>query len=116
MIKKELFNPNDYDETYVMHCRSKEEAVVFGDYMKRLGYTLNNGQSFGVYWDRIDGGTCYRFKAGVRDSYNCYLDQSIWGFVPEILEFSDFCWDKDIKDNIELEFTFEQFMECMEVV
>lgn len=107
------FNPYDYDETYVMHCASKEEAREFAEYLEGLGFKDSNpGYSLflrGNGWSNYGGGTCYRFNAGKIGSLDDYR-HCIHSFNPVILEFRDFTWgDCDISLSFD-----EAFKEMLE--
>lgn len=108
------FNPDDYDETYVMHCSTKEEAAQFAEYLSEFGfrdkypdYALFKASSG---WNKTGGGTCYRFHAHRIDSLENYQrGVGVYRFNPVILEFSDFTWGNE---NISLSFD-EAFKEML---
>jgi hypothetical protein len=94
------FDYNNYDKTFVMHCNSEDEAVVFNDWLVKNGHQGMNR----VYWRSDDGGTCYRFKCGagvLHDTFETYSDDELcmdtFGFKINILEFSDFNWSDDYR-------------------
>lgn len=112
------FNIEDYDETYVMHCKSSNEADIFAEYLDSQGYTWSSGNSYvgRTFWSPVGGGTCYRFKRGFRGFLESYLQDVMsenLGFNAKVLEFDDFEWgiecDKDHPPSIEF-ISFDQAM------
>ena len=88
------FYCDDYDSSYVMHCKTQEESNVFTTHLAKLGMRWASGDSYegDSRWSPRDGGTRYRFHAGVRGQLNTYnSDLSIFPVV--VLEFSNFNWE-----------------------
>lgn len=85
------FNIENYDDgSYVMHCKTEEEANIFCKYLHSLGKRWSNGSSYlnENYYKVFHSETCYDFE------YDCY--DNIEYFIESectILEFSDFEWD-----------------------
>lgn len=93
------FNINDYDSSYVMHCKSLEEAEQFTKYLHSIGECWCSGSSYLDYtnWSSLDGGTCYRFIAGSYDTLKSYIDgkaKKLLGII-NILEFDNFEWEEE---------------------
>ena len=59
-------------------------------------------------WYPTSGGTCYRFHAGVRDSYNAYR-RSIASTGYTILEFDEFDWGEECFDGTP-SFSFDELI------
>lgn len=87
------FRVDEYDSSYVMHCKSQEQADIFITYLNDLGMCWNSGRPYmnDSRWSDESGGTCYRFRMGVMSCYNNYYrDPCI-----KILKFDDFDWGEE---------------------
>lgn len=81
-----VFDPLAYDGTYVLHCKTREQAEIFCDVMNEYGYRLNSGSTYDVKtWSEHND--CYRWHAGYVSSRPFYERQG-----RKILEFDDFEW------------------------
>ena len=109
------FDFYDYDETYAMHCDTKEKARVFLSHLHSLGKRWSSGRSYDnqFLWKGED--SCYRFVAGTFDRrgyYTSYEAAADFGFTIEILEFDDFDWGDqgDLTLGSEVKFEFDDLM------
>ena len=86
------FNIEDYDETYVMHCKTEEDANEFLEYLDSLGFTWGNGTSYigRNRWHEYGENTYYRFMANSYGSLDYARQQGY-----KILEFDDFVFYED---------------------
>ena len=98
---KKKFNINDYEGNYVMHCNTEEKANVFCKYLDSVGKKWNNGDSYLKVneWEHYEEDTCYNFNYGRFCDYNYYCNYYI------ILEFNDFDWSEEEKENNMKNFT-----------
>lgn len=81
-----VFDPRAYDDTYVLHCKTMEQAEIFCDVMNEHGYRLASGSTYdGKQWSEVN--SCYRWKAGLVCSRGFYEKRG-----RKILEFDDFEW------------------------
>ena len=84
-----VFNINDYQGNYAMHCGTPIEARSFCAHLHSLGKNWGAGQSYleFTYWTDNRENTCYGFNT------NCY--GSIDDFKKDctILEWKDFMYD-----------------------
>ena len=81
-----VFDPRAYDDTYVLHCKTREQAKIFCDVMNEYGYLMGSGKRYDAQkWS--EGTACYRWQAGWVASRKFYEGQG-----REILEFDDFEW------------------------
>ena len=88
---KRKFNIDDFSHgTYVMHCNTKEKAVVFLKYLDSIGRKWRNGVSYlaANEWDDYGDATVYYFNMGMYSSYNSVSSSHI------ILEFDAFDWSE----------------------
>ena len=82
------------DRKYVMHCKSKKEAVKFLTYLRKHDYVWCTGDDYTEYnteWDNYKEKTCYYFNDGTYGSYDTACDRN-----RIILEYSDFDWDNNV--------------------
>ena len=86
------FNINNYKGKYVMHCKTKEEAREFCNYLHSIGRKWNNGEFYinqsCYYTYRED--TVYFFNDDAFDDVEYAREK---GYT--ILEFSDFDWSRE---------------------
>lgn len=89
---KKKFDMSDYDKSYVMHCKTKEEADAFVAYMREHGRCWDNGNPYtdSMYHTHGDD-TTYQFNAGLYGSMRYAL---LTG--RNVLEYSDFEWDQPV--------------------
>ena len=82
------FNVNDYRGKFVMHCKTKEEAI---DFVRINGLMPD---CFVDYWDVYEENTCYSFNFGAYCREYYYKTENY-----KILEWSDFMnkGDKNMK-------------------
>lgn len=91
------FDIDKYAGKYTMHCKTKEEARSFCDYMHNHGRKWRGGDAYkdrGTQWDVYKTETAYYFNEGCfgRLSYaesNNYI----------ILEWSDFMYNPFIRED-----------------
>ena len=80
------FNIKDYPGRYVMHCKTEEEARSFCDYLKSVGRTWSDGESYDkTLWVGHESMTAYNFNFGTFADVPYYKHQ---GYT--ILEWEDF--------------------------
>ena len=81
------FNINDYKGKYVMHCKTREEAIDFLEYLHSVGRRWCGDGSYlhHTNWDDYNVATAYYFNKGTYSSINYAQDN---GYT--ILEWSDF--------------------------
>lgn len=92
-MNKKLFNINDYIGNYVMHCKTKEDAVEFVEYLNSTGAQWSNGDKYSessTYWERYGIETCYNFNKGCFGDVECYKRI---GYI--ILEAENYLFDSD---------------------
>ena len=86
------FNIDNYKGLYVMHCKTKEEARDFCNYLYSIGKNWCSGDSY--YWQTnyhtYQDKTCYNFNEGSFSNIYFYKGE---GF--KILEWSDFMKKKE---------------------
>lgn len=84
-----VFNINDYQGNYVMHCRNQIEARSFCAHLHSLGKRWAAGQSYleRTYWEDRQENTCYSFNNG------CYGSRDELKENYTILEWKDFMYD-----------------------
>lgn len=81
------FNIDDYKGKYVMHCKTKEEAKDFCNYLHSIGKRWCDSTSYLDYteWNNRKEGTCYNFNVGCCCDLDFYRSKNY-----TILEWSDF--------------------------
>lgn len=97
------FDINNYKGTYVMHCKTEEEAREFCNYLHSIERKWSHGVSYKATtcWTRNTKEICYNFNEGV------YCDKDYYekaGYT--ILEWSDFTTEftkADLKDGMVVE-------------
>lgn len=85
------FDINDYEGKYVMHCKTKEEAREFCDYIDCCGIHYNPNVSFSHHNEN----TCYNFNLNTFASKDYYKRNQY-----TILEWSDFNGNKFTKARL----------------
>lgn len=75
------FDINNYKGKYVMHCKTKEEAISFCDYIRKNGHV----DAHQNWWDYYESETAYNFNEGVYCDINYYEKHDY-----TILEWEDF--------------------------
>ena len=82
------FNINEYEGKYAMHCKTKEEARDFCNYLHRVGRTWCNGASYltCTEYDSYMEQTTYEFNSGMFGRREYYEKERHY----KILEWSDF--------------------------
>lgn len=93
------FNIKDYKGKYVMHCKTKEEAEIFCEYLYSIGRTWGNGDSYkDDNNDRIyaiyGAETCFEFNRG-RYGSKQYFEADEY----TILEMEDFIDKEEDEPN-----------------
>lgn len=86
------FNIDDYKDSYVMHCKTKEEAEDFCNYMHSIGRRWANGESYlnRTYWNQHND-TVYNFNNDTYGRTIYYNKQHNY----TILEWGDFMEKKE---------------------
>ena len=80
------FNIENYPGKYVMHCKTKEEARSFCDYLKSIGRAWCTGRSYDdISWGYYGANTIYCFNSGTLSDVNFAKSQNY-----TILEWEDF--------------------------
>lgn len=81
------FNIDDYNGTYVMHCKTVEEDKSFREYLHSVGRKWFDGDSYLSVsrWHLLKNATCYNFNINKYDSIDYYKGKNF-----TILEWSDF--------------------------
>lgn len=81
------------DKKYVMHCKSKKEAIEFLEYLRKHGYkwcTDEQYSPYGTLWNVYKEKTCYYFNDGTYGSCENASDNCV------LLEYSDFDWSNTV--------------------
>lgn len=105
-----IFELSEYtDEKYVMHCDTKEKAIIFTTYLHNHGKKWVSGNSYleRDLWNGNGADTCYRFNAGKRSDLQHYKNLGY-----KILEFDQFDWSEYTGENID-EHAFDDMLEAM---
>lgn len=95
-MSKKVFNIEDYDETYVMHCKTKEDAIVFTEYLCSIGKRWCSHEDYTPYntsWENYKEQTCYEFVGGTFCDLPYFIQENY-----HILNFEDF----EFKDLYEI--------------
>ena len=81
------FDINKYPGKYVMHCKTKEEARAFCQYLDNVGRKWLSGERYKnkEYWDVYREKTCYSFNNDCYTDIDYYKKENY-----TILEWSDF--------------------------
>lgn len=99
------FDINNYKGNYVMHCKTKDEAREFLDYLNSVGKKWQDGEAYSkknIYWHWGKENTCYNFNEGRLADKKYYLSKDF-----TILEWSDFTTEftkADLKDGMVVEY------------
>lgn len=88
------FNIDDYPGNYAMHCKTKEQAIVFFHYLDSVGKTWCDKGSYVDEYDHKDVYPCYDFNRGYRGSVDTFINHHF-----TILSFDDFAWSDDWDDG-----------------
>ena len=100
------FSIKDYPGRYIMHCKTKEEAQIFTEYLHSIGKTWISNKSYLEYDGFVYGETsCYNFNKGTHADIYTYTNLKY-----TILEFTDFDWDDDMKLGDNDTKNFDNFM------
>lgn len=97
------FRIQDYDENCAMHCKNREEAEMFCEFLDSFGYSWADKTPYTsrLNWRSDGGGVCYRFHKG----WCATLEYYKANYDMLILEFSDFDWnDEPILDENAMSF------------
>lgn len=83
------FEIDKYDETYAMHCESKEENEAFSAYLDSIGKRWRSGDRYTQlsYYNKKGDYMCFYFHIGTHGDVRHADDET------KILRFSDFEWD-----------------------
>lgn len=90
------FDITQYQGEVAMHCRAREEARVFLEFLYKSGRSWCNGEKYNrfTHYDDYEEQTTYSFNNGKYGSLDWYIEH---GYA--ILEFEDFEWDDDISPS-----------------
>ena len=110
------FNIEDYGDNCVMHCSSKEQAIVFTQYLHRVGLRWSSGRGYDskLGWSAAGGGSCYRFRSGTTGSLAVYTSLEMRNSLGTdgtdivVLEFDDFDWLQSKPLNYDEVMCFQQ--------
>ena len=82
------FNINLYSGKYVMHCKTREEAKSFCNYLHSINRDWADGKSYAnfTHWENYKEDTCYSFNTGSYGPYKYYQNKN--NYI--ILEWSEF--------------------------
>jgi hypothetical protein len=72
----------------VMHCATKEDALIFLDFLDSAGMRWCNGRSYIEFTPWRGADECYNFNEGRHGSLEFYTQNGC-----TILEYDDFEWD-----------------------
>ena len=99
---KSKFNIEDYKDKYVMHCDTEEKANVFCKYLNRVGkkWCVDVSYIDKNRWEEYKNDTCYCFNEGTFCNIGYYKKNNY-----TILEFNDFDWSEEEKENNMKNFT-----------
>jgi hypothetical protein len=92
-----IFNIDDHPgDKVVMHCKTKEEAESFCQYLHENGKTWCNGDSYigRTYWDSNGEMMAYRFNRSTYASVPYYRSEGC-----TILEWSDYMGHTVLNDT-----------------
>lgn len=84
------FNIKDYPGKYVMHCKTKEEAISFCNYLHSIGRKWCTGTSYvnNDYYGAHGNKTAYAFNEGAYSGVDYYKFEAEDEYI--ILEWEDF--------------------------
>jgi len=88
------FDINHYDDMYVMHCKTEEEADIFLEFLDSLEMMWRDNSSYLSFnaYQEYDDRTCYCFWRGEYCGLDYYKSNE---YI--VLEFSDFEWDEPLE-------------------
>lgn len=80
------FEIDKYDETYAMHCESREENEAFSAYLDSIGKRWRSGRRYTQlsYYDTDGDDMCFYFHSGTCGRVSLADDET------KLLRFSDF--------------------------
>ena len=89
---KKKFKLEDYRGDYAMHCKTREEAEIFCNYLANHNRYWRGGSSYFCHaqWSYYKDTTAYAFNRGQFSPCDYYEDNGY-----KILEFSDFDWSNN---------------------
>lgn len=107
-----VFNPNEYDERYVMRLTSADDVVQFANYMDSLGYVYSEHLTYlemiGRFVECVadNGDVCIRLGEDAAYSRWKYWESC---YHVSALNFEDFTWScEDIQVPAEIEDYFKE--------
>lgn len=91
------FNIDDYKGKYAMHCKTKEEARDFCNYLHSLGQKWRNGDSYlsNTNWETYRSSTCYDFNSNEYSGKDFFEKYNY-----TILEWEDFMKNNFTKEDL----------------
>ena len=86
------FNIDDYTGMVVMHCKTRECAKEFCEYLSSIGKTWRGGTSYNVRtnFDMYEARTCYNFQSGQYGSIEYFTENNYTILEVEYFFFYDF--------------------------
>lgn len=104
-----VFELSEYTDKYVMHCDTREKAILFTTYLHNHGKRWINGDSYlnNENWAMHKPDTCYRFVIGRAAGLKFYQDHGL-----RILEFDHFDWNAYTGEDID-EHAFDDMLKAM---
>ena len=112
-MSKPIFNYDDFDTSYVMHCKTEDEARTFLSYLISIGEEWCSGESYeDTKYSYYGENTCYNFRRG----QFCDLDYFV-NHDYNILSVRDFDWgDSELPTCLEAEAAFHEFISTFSTV
>lgn len=91
------FDIKNYHGNYVMHCKTKDEAKDFCNYLHKHGERWGSGSSYKeyTYWDIYRSKTAYYFNNGAYGHIDSAKRDGL-----KILEWSDFMYNEFTKADL----------------
>lgn len=91
------FDITQYQGEVAMHCKTREEAQVFLEFLHQIGKSWCNGENYSKYthYNDYEEQTTYSFNNGKYGGLNWFIDH---GYT--ILEFEDFEWGDGISLSV----------------
>ena len=85
----QLFDINDFDTKYVMHCGTQEQAEMFCEYLHGLGRRWHGKEAYSMttHWEDYKENTFYNFNSNTYAYIDYYIEE---GYC--VLEFDGFFW------------------------
>ena len=86
------FDITQFQGRYAMHCKTREDAQTFLEFLHKNGRSWCNGESYrSLYYAKHRDQTAYAFNEGKYGSVDWYASR---GYT--VLSLEDFEWDDDV--------------------